>query len=102
MYQKNRDALIEAAKKYLPPEVKYNIPSEGMFVWFQLPENMDAQNMVDKYCKEFKVLLVPGSSFSAQNGCHNCMRASFSLVTPLQIEQGIKRFAEMIRLEMER
>ena len=100
LYRTNRDVMIEAVKKYLPPEVKYNIPTEGMFIWFELPEQCDAQRMIDQYCVELKVILVPGSAFSTQNGCKNCMRASFSLVTPEQITEGIKRFGEMIRLEM--
>ena len=100
LYRTNRDAMLAAVEKYLPPEVKYNVPQEGMFIWFELPEQCNAQRMIDNYCEELKVILVPGQAFSTQNGCKNCMRASFSLVTPQQIEQGIKRFAEMIRLEM--
>ena len=100
LYRNNRDAMIAAAKKHLPLEVKYNIPQEGMFIWFELPEKCNTKNMINKYCEELKVILVPGEAFSTQNGCKNCMRASFSLVTPQQIEEGVKRFAEMIRLEI--
>ena len=100
LYRTNRDAMVAAIKKYLPSEVKYNIPHEGMFIWFELPDKCNAQRMIDKYCEELKVILVPGGAFSTQNGLNNCMRASFSLVTPQQIEEGIKRFSEMIRLEM--
>ena len=100
LYQTNRDAMIDAAKKYLPAEVKFNIPQEGMFVWFELPEYMNAQQLVDKYCEKLKVLLVPGISFSTIKGNKNCMRASFSLVPPDQIHEGIKRFGEMIQLEL--
>jgi DNA-binding transcriptional MocR family regulator len=72
-----------------------------MFIWFELPEKCNTQNMIDKYCEELKVLLVPGRAFSTQNSLKNCMRASFSLVTPDQITEGIKRFGQMIRHEME-
>ncbi len=93
--------MVKAIKSYLPSTIKYNIPKEGMFIWFELPEKCDAENMIDKYCKELKVILVPGSAFSTQNGCKNCMRASFSMVPPERITEGIKRFGEMIQLEME-
>ncbi len=99
LYRRNREAMVEAAKKYLPPEVKYNVPREGMFIWFELPPKFQAKKMIEKYSQELKVLLVPGEAFSTRDGCKNCMRASFSLVTPSQIEEGIKRFGEMIRLE---
>ncbi|MFC2169381.1 PLP-dependent aminotransferase family protein [Acidobacteriota bacterium] len=101
LYRTNRDAMIDAIKKHLPSNVKYNVPKEGMFIWFELPEKCNTKNMIDTYCEELKVLLVPGEAFSTQNGCKNCMRASFSLVTPNQIEEGIKRFARMIQLEIE-
>ena len=99
-YRINRDTMIEAVKKYLPSQVKYNIPREGMFIWFELPERCNAQNMIDNYCEELKVILVPGGAFSTHDGLKNCMRASFSLVTPQQITEGIKRFGQMIKLEM--
>lgn len=101
LYRRNRDIMIDAVKKYLPSEVKYNAPREGMFIWFILPKKCNAQNMIDKYTNKLKVLLVPGGAFSTQNSLKNCMRASFSLVTPEEIREGIRRFGEMIRLEMQ-
>ncbi len=100
MYRNNREAMVAAAKKYLPAEVKYNIPGSGMFIWFELPQQCDARRMIDQQCEELKVLLVPGNAFSSQNGLANYMRASFSMVTPEQIDEGIKRFAKMIETEM--
>jgi len=97
MYRINRNAMVEAAKKYLPPAVKYNIPGSGMFIWFELPSQYNAKQMIEKQCEELKVLLVPGNAFSSKNGLNNFMRASFSLVPPEQITEGIRRFAEMIK-----
>jgi len=99
-YRINRDAMVKAAKKYLLPEVKYNIPNAGMFIWFELPKQCSARRMIKEQCEELKVLLVPGDAFSSQNGCKNFMRASFSLVTPEQIDEGMRRFAEMIKNEL--
>ncbi len=102
LYRGNRDAMVEAAREFLPSEVSYNVPNEGMFVWFVLPEGCDARRMIDEQCEELKVLLVPGSAFSTQGGLTNSMRASFSMVSPQDVREGMKRFAEMIRLEMAR
>jgi 2-aminoadipate transaminase len=94
--------MIESSKKYLPEEVKYNIPGEGMFIWFELPEGCDAKRMLDSDSLELKVLLVPGQAFSTAGGLKNCMRASFSLVTEKEIDEGIRRFGEMIKREYSR
>ena len=101
-YRVNRDAMVAAARKYLPSSVKYNVPGEGMFIWFDLPEKCNARRMIDEQCENLKVLLVPGDAFSSQNGCKNNMRASFSLVSPEKIEEGMKRFGEMIQNELNR
>lgn len=94
--------MVAAAKKYLPPEVKYNIPSSGMFIWYELPQQCNAKRMMDEQSEELKVLLVPGNTFSSKNRLQNYMRASFSMVTPEQIDEGMKRFAQMIKIEMNR
>ncbi len=101
-YQANRDCMVRAAREYLPAEVRFNIPREGMFLWFELPELFDAQRMVDSDGTDLKVLLVPGSAFSTTGGLGNCMRASFSMVPPDLIEEGIRRFATMVERERNR
>ncbi len=101
-YRKNRDAMVDAAREFLPREVEYNVPNEGMFVWFVLPKECDAKRMIDEDCEDLKVLLVPGSAFSTKGGLSNCMRASFSMISPEKIREGMERFGEMIRREMKR
>lgn len=102
LYTENRDAMIEAAREFLPSQVRYNVPNEGMFVWFVLPEGCDAGRMIDEQCEELKVLLVPGRAFSTAGGLTNSMRASFSMVSPEEIREGMRRFGEMITAEMNR
>jgi 2-aminoadipate transaminase len=102
LYRTNRDAMIQAAREFLPAEVSYNVPNEGMFVWFVLPERCDARRMIDDYAEELKVLLVPGGAFSTLGGLGNCMRASFSMVSPDAIREGMRRFGEMVRRETAR
>jgi 2-aminoadipate transaminase len=99
-YRVNRDAMINAAREFLPKDVRFNIPTEGMFIWFELPAACDARRMVDEHCEDLKVLLVPGGAFSTTGALRNCMRASFSMVTPEQIREGMRRFGEMVEREL--
>jgi len=101
LYRGNREIMVAAARKYLPESVEFNIPGEGMFIWFKLPKNCDASRMMKQFATELKVLLVPGSAFSTQQSLRNYMRASFSMVAPDRIEAGMHRFGEMLRREME-
>ena len=102
VYRTNRDAMVDAARRHLDDDVRFNVPSEGMFVWFVLPEGFDAERMVDTDGTDLGVLLVPGPAFSTCGGLRNCMRASFSMVPPSAIEEGMVRFAEMVRRERAR
>ena len=97
LYRTHRDAMVSAAREFLPADVRFNIPGEGLFIWFELPEAYDAAQIVAQYSEELKVLMVPGSAFSTQGGCRNCMRASFSMVDPEKIRVGMERFGEMLR-----
>jgi len=102
IYRRNRDAVLEAARKHLPADIRYHIPQEGMFLWFEMPEGFDADRMVEQDGVKLGVLLVPGSGFSTTGGLKNFMRASFSMIDPEQIEEGLIRFAGMIERERER
>ncbi len=102
VYRRNRDAMVDAARKFLPAQVCFDIPTEGMFVWFRLPDGYVAERMVERDGLDLGVLLVPGSAFSSCGGLANCMRASFSMVDPEAIEEGMRRFGEMIRREAQR
>ncbi len=102
LYRRNRDIMVEAARKHLPKEVRFNIPTEGMFIWFELPEQYNTQRMVETDGMELGVLLVPGSAFSSTGGLNHCMRASFSMVPPESIVEGMIRFGQMVEREAAR
>ncbi len=95
-YQQNRDTFVQAAKKHLPSWVSFRVPSAGLFVWFALPAEFDCAKIVEEYGKELGILMVPGPAFSTRGGLRNCLRASFSMVTPAEIEEGMIRFAKML------
>ncbi|MHB9098127.1 MAG: aminotransferase-like domain-containing protein [Syntrophales bacterium] len=102
IYRRNRDAVLAAARKHLPADIRYAIPAEGMFIWFEMPGLFDAERMVETDGMELRVLLIPGGAFSAGNGLKNCMRASFSMIAPEEVEEGMIRFAAMIERERKR
>lgn len=102
IYRQNRDGVVEAARMHLPPDIRYHIPEEGMFLWFEMPAGFDADRMVEKDGMALGVLLVPGSAFSTTGSLKNFMRCSFSMIAPEQIEEGMIRYAKMIERERKR
>ncbi|MEI7670973.1 MAG: PLP-dependent aminotransferase family protein [Deltaproteobacteria bacterium] len=102
IYRRNRDALLAVAKRVLPPDIRYNIPQAGMFLWFELPERFDTDRMMELDGVELGIILLPGSAFSTTGGLKNHMRASFSMILPEQAEEGMMRFSRMIERERKR
>lgn len=102
LYRKNRDAMVAAARELLPKSVRFNVPTEGMFIWFELPEGCDAKRMIELDTRTDLVIAVPGSAFSTRGGLRNCLRASFSMVTPEEIREGMVRMARMLDKEQRR
>lgn len=98
-YRKNRDAMVTASQEHLPKQVRFNIPRHGMFIWYQLPRGFDTRRMIREDCAEVKVVLVPGASFAVHSDLSHCMRASYAMVAPDEIDEGIKRFAAMMERE---
>ena len=70
-----------------------------MFIWFELPAGCDSQRMIERDTRQELVILVPGRAFSTLGGLSHCMRASFSLVEPEAIREGVQRLARMLEHE---
>jgi DNA-binding transcriptional MocR family regulator len=102
IYRRNRDAVLAAANRRLPADIRYNVPSVGMFLWFEMPERFDADRMMEMDGLDLGIILLPGSAFSTTGGLKNHMRASFSMISPEQVEESMMRFARMIERERER
>ena len=67
----------------------------GLFLWVTLPEHVDTTEFL-KVAVEEKVAFVPGPAFYPDGRGRNCMRLSFSDVTPEVIEEGIRRLGQAL------
>jgi len=102
VYHERRDVMLEALKKYFPPEVTWTHPHGGLFLWVTLPEGMDCNKLFEAALKE-NVAFVPGDCFYAANfvkeGCRH-LRLNFSYGQPEQIREGIRRLSVAIKQQM--
>ncbi|MFT5193783.1 MAG: 2-aminoadipate transaminase [Cellvibrionaceae bacterium] len=99
-YRKQRDMMVSALEREMPPEVKFARPTGGMFVWCELPKHIDATQLLKKAIEQ-NVAYMPGSAFYADDDQgHHTLRLSFTLATEEQINTGIatlgRIFAEAI------
>ncbi len=102
IYREKRNAMVEALETYMPKHegVRWTRPDGGLFIWVWLPEGVDTQEMIPRAI-ERKVAYVPGASAFVDGTGHNTMRLSYSSSTLEQIDEGIRRLADVVREEIE-
>ena len=96
IYKKKSDIMLNALKKYFPPEVTWTKPQGGFFVFVTLPEYINADEMFKEAIEE-NVAYVIGSAFFVNGKGQNTMRLSFSQSSMEDIEEGIKRLGKVIK-----
>ncbi len=101
LYRDRAAALVAALERQLPPGTRWTTPQGGFFVWVTLPEGIDADALLDDAIDE-GVVYVPGTAFYADGGGAQQLRLSFSLVSPEQIEEGVRRLARAIERQLPR
>lgn len=95
IYAKRCQYMLDSLKRYMPRQVHWNQPEGGMFIWVELPENINATELLSDAISQ-KVAFVPGETFYAHAEKTNCFRLAFVTVPEEKIERGIKILAEMI------
>ncbi len=96
-YRAQRDAMLTALDRHMPPGATWTRPEGGMFIWLTLPDGLDAQVLLRAAMAREKVLFVPGAPFFTDGSGLDTVRLSFSLVPPDQIETGIERLGRAVR-----
>ncbi|XP_076463202.1 kynurenine/alpha-aminoadipate aminotransferase, mitochondrial-like [Babylonia areolata] len=99
-YQKQRDACIAAAEKHLTGLAEWSVPSGGMFLWIRLLNIPDSYSLIMEKAMAAEVLFVPGQVFQADESVPSpYIRASYSLVSPENMEKGFERLAKLLKEE---
>ncbi len=89
-YRERAETLLEHLPAALPAGSTWTRPSGGFFVWATLPEGCSADDLFTLVAEE-GVVLIAGSSFYADGSGQRELRLSFSLESPEQIREGLRR-----------
>jgi DNA-binding transcriptional MocR family regulator len=99
VYRERRDAMNTALQEFLP-ELSWNVPTGGFYMWCSLPEGLDSKAMLPRAVTEL-VAYTPGTAFFADGRGRQQLRLSFCYPTSEQITLGIKRLATVVRGELD-
>ncbi|QEK13508.1 PLP-dependent aminotransferase family protein [Crassaminicella thermophila] len=98
-YRKRRDLMLNTMKDNFPKKVKFTYPEGGLFTWVELPDGIDAKELMKKAIEK-KVAFVPGGSFFPNGGHENAFRMNYSNMPEDKIVEGVKRLAEVLKEEL--
>ena len=89
IYRRKLNLMCDLIDNELGDFVKYVRPEGGLFVWCELPKNVDMLEFV-KECIANKVAVVPGTAFMINDEQTNCFRMNFSTPSDEKIVEGMK------------
>jgi 2-aminoadipate transaminase len=92
--RERRDALVGALDRYIGEDASYVAPEGGYFLWVELPEEVDTEQLLAA-ASERGVVFVKGPDFMLEGG-RNALRLAYSGVTPDQIDEGVRRLGEAL------
>lgn len=102
VYGTHRDRMVAAVRRELP-EVGFNAPDGGYYLWLTLPERCDGDDLAKRADQE-GVIVVPGSKFFAASGWRgdgqpaprNYIRAAYSHASLDEIDEGVRRLGRAL------
>ena len=94
-YAQQCDAMLSHLASF-PAGVSYTRPEGGLFIWVELPEGLNAKELLNQAIEQ-KVAFVPGTHFFADGGHENTLRLNFSGSTLAQIDQGMSILKDLIQ-----
>ncbi|KEJ89708.1 PLP-dependent aminotransferase family protein [Sulfitobacter donghicola] len=95
-YRARRDSMLAALEKHMPDSVRWTRPEGGMFIWLDLPAQLNSADLLAQSLKSERVAFVPGHAFFADGTGTNTMRLSFSKMDEALIDEGIERLGRLI------
>ena len=95
VYKSRRDAMISIIREEFPKGVNSSYPEGGFFIWIELPQYINARDLLKK-TQEYNVVFVPGDSFCPNGGHENYFRLNFSNMSEDKIISGMRKIAEIL------
>ncbi|MEN6370303.1 MAG: PLP-dependent aminotransferase family protein [Thermotogota bacterium] len=88
-YRVRRDAMAAALRRYAP-DVSFDVPHGGLFIWTKIPNEIDARRLLEEAI-ELHLGFIIGSLFYAEPEGRDRIRLSFACHPPDAIADGMRR-----------
>ncbi|HWH44181.1 MAG TPA: PLP-dependent aminotransferase family protein [Thermoleophilaceae bacterium] len=95
-YRERRDVLLEALDTHLAGEYRAERPSGGHHVWLTLTRPVNERELYTEALRH-GVTFTPGGVISVERPAQSSLRLSFSMRSPDELVEGVKRLARALR-----
>jgi DNA-binding transcriptional MocR family regulator len=95
-YQRKRDLMLQAIRRYWPEEVRVSHPAGGFHLWCRLPGDLRTRSLLREAASE-RVAFVIGEPFHVDGGGQQQFRLSFAYPDAAQIEEAVKRIGDAMK-----
>ncbi|MHA8111260.1 aminotransferase-like domain-containing protein [Lactobacillaceae bacterium Melli_B4] len=96
LYHHRFELMLKAIEEEFPKDAKHSHPEGGMFIWVELPGEIDTMELF-KTCVKNNVAFVPGDSFYPNKPKMGTFRLNFSNVDDETIKVGMKRLGDALK-----
>ena len=96
LYRGRAQLLMAALDRRMPAGVTWTRPQGGFFSWLTLPAGLDSAELARR-AMAGGVAFVPGAPFYPDDRGGNELRLSFSRIADDDIDEGIRRLAELVQ-----
>lgn len=101
VYKERCTAMLSCIEEFFPKNLSYSKPEGGLFIWVELPESVDSEELFVK-CLENNVAFVPGVPFFPNGTKKNTLRLNYSNMPKDKIHEGMKRIGEVVHCVLAR
>lgn len=98
IYREKAELMCSYIESGFSKKISYIKPEGGLFIWCTLPEGCDMEEFCKKAVRDYKIAVVPGSSFNiSENDKSSSFRLNYSTPTNEQIKKGMEILAAVTR-----
>jgi len=98
-YRLRRDLVLAALETNFGPNARWSRPRSGLYVWLELPGEIDSEPLLETALEVEKVAFCPGSIYVVDevDRPRSTLRLSFGGVPADLVEEGVARIARAAR-----
>jgi DNA-binding transcriptional MocR family regulator len=96
IYQRRKDTMAGAIRKYFPEEITWIEPRGGFYIWLKLPPTLDIMSVLKTSIEKGAVFVI-GKTFDPEGKDNSHFRLAYSHTPEDKIEKGIRILGECLK-----